>query len=272
MRKMEDQNLLQHIHKDPRSIQTMLHVRLFFLSFSAPYSVSHFISVDTTVVKVEPHPTAAEEPAPTDEPLYSKVMKVKSQRKPRENPYEEPEVSPAASPLSTVVAKLDFSSASHTSDIVQMMSAAADEDKVNDSLYDSIRQPPQQYESNEQEATDELQFNPAFYKGLQRHDQTGNIHLIAVRGTSELLDSANVNFTHGGSPGMRPIHYAAGSGNKKALREILSSLPPKQDPVERVIGSRKLDRPSKCIVLHCTTTGCAGMMESMKLMRREELL
>ena len=168
---------------------------------------------------------------------------MKSQQKQHENPYEEPAVSPPASPLSSVAAKLDFSSASHTSNIVHMMSTAADEDKVNDSLYDSIRQP----QSNEQEAADEPQFNPAFYKGLQRHDQAGNIHLIAVRGTSELLDSANDNFTHGGSPGMLPIHYAAGSGNKKALREILSSLPLRQDPVEKVIGSHRLSTLSTCI-------------------------
>ena len=39
---------------------------------------------------------------------------------------------------------------------------------------------------------------------------------------------------------MFPIHYAAGGGDKKALKGILSSLPLRQDPVECVLGSRRL--------------------------------
>ena len=224
--------------------------------------------VHSTMLRVEPLTavdqqerasltTAVSSSSSEDDPIYSKVMKVKpiqqqqqqqqqkqqqQRHQQQENPYSEPTSSFSAPQFSNVVTRLDFSSLNQTSDIVQIMSDAAANDIVmsNDSLYDSLRERQSPCQEEGLGDTEVPQYNSAVYKGLRKHEQDGNIHLIAIRGISDLPESANLNFNHGGSPGMLPIHYAAGSGDKKALKAILSALPLRQDPVEHVRGSRRL--------------------------------
>lgn len=82
------------------------------------------------------------------------------------------------------------------------------------------------------------QVDPALYKGLKKHDdQARNVHLISVKGTGNL---PSVNFPPSSSTDMHPLHYAAATGNKKKLTELISVLPITQDPVEMVLGTEKM--------------------------------
>ena len=78
------------------------------------------------------------------------------------------------------------------------------------------------------------------YKDLKKREDVSNVHLMSIRGIYDHPESQSMNFPNGSSADMQSIHYAAATGNKKALGEILSRLPVKQDTVERVLGSDRM--------------------------------
>ena len=120
-------------------------------------------------------------------------------------------------------------------EVVQIMASSASHNEHVDSLYDSLREEPGPSDAAHiYETTGALNYNSQIYKHLKKHEDIGNIHLLSIKGSSE--------FSVGNSPDMLPIHYAAASGNKKDLENILSELPVIQDPVELVLGSNKLCR------------------------------
>ena len=85
------------------------------------------------------------------------------------------------------------------------------------------------------------QVDPALYKGLKKHDdQARNIHLVSVKRTGDHPETPTVNFPPSSSADMHPLHYAAATGNKKKLSELISVLPITQDPVEMVLGTEKM--------------------------------
>ena len=86
------------------------------------------------------------------------------------------------------------------------------------------------------------QYNPALYKGLKKHDnQERNVHLVSLKGTGQLSENEpTVNFPPSSSADMHPLHYAAATGNKKKLTELISILPITQDPVEMILGTEKM--------------------------------
>lgn len=90
------------------------------------------------------------------------------------------------------------------------------------------------------EQQDLAERDPAMYKHLVGHDDTNNVQLVSMRATSHIQSGSPVVFPHGGSHSMNPIHYAAASGDKKALNEIVSALPFSQGSVEMVLGSGRM--------------------------------
>ena len=119
----------------------------------------------------------------------------------------------------------------------QELAAVSHDQPVHDPNYDEV-------DSSNQEALLEAnlpQYNPAMYKGLKKHDeQARNVHLVSVKGTGTLPEYQSVNFPPSSSADMHPLHYAAATGNKKTLSELLSVLPITQDPVEMVLGTEKM--------------------------------
>ena len=92
------------------------------------------------------------------------------------------------------------------------------------------------------EEQDLAELDPALYKNLKKHNDTGNVQLVSMRATSDLPGGSTMAFPQGASHSMHPIHYAAANGNKKELEEILSALPISQDPVEMVLGTDRMCR------------------------------
>ncbi len=86
------------------------------------------------------------------------------------------------------------------------------------------------------EAPDIPVYSASVYKELMKHQDTGNVQLVSVKGTISQAKS----FPIGSSSDMSPLHYAAASGDKKELGRLLSSLPVIQDPVEMVLGTEKM--------------------------------
>lgn len=109
----------------------------------------------------------------------------------------------------------------------------------HDPTYDIVEQPdgePATYSND----VDLPRYNPGLYKGLKKHENEKNVHLVSVKGISDLPEIQPMNFPVGSSQDMQPIHYAAATGDRKALSEILAGLPVTQDPVEMVLGTDKL--------------------------------
>lgn len=99
----------------------------------------------------------------------------------------------------------------------------------------------EEVDSGNQEVVQLPEYNPALYKGLKKHDeQARNVHLVSVKGTEQLSQEQPLNFPPTSSTDMHPLHYAAATGNKKSLNELLSILPITQDPVEMVLGTEKM--------------------------------
>ena len=163
----------------------------------------------------------------------------------KESAFKEPEIIAAMPKLEcyeptggdTSIVITNLSAAETSSEITQAVSD--DSDKISyEADYDSIEEPDgesQQFTEAQMSA-----YDPALYKGLKKHENKGNVHLVSVRGLPEFPHNQAVNFPTGSSQDMQPIHYAAGSGNKKALSDILSQLPMRQDPVELVLGTDNL--------------------------------
>lgn len=195
------------------------------------------------------------------EPLYSTVVKVKKKSgeglPPAQLPpadqatskikTEEPEILaalPKLEPYEPPTTQLDTSlvignpSIAVTATMGSHDSHMASHDPV---LYDTIAAELEEPDHGDQTQEVEMPaYNAAMYKGLKKHDDNGNVHLVSVKGISDLSESQSMNFPLGSSADMQPIHYAAASGNKKALLEILSVLPIAQDPVELVLGTDRM--------------------------------
>ena len=160
----------------------------------------------------------------------------------KEATFKEPEIiaampklecyEPTEADTSIVIANLSAPEASSQN----TLAVSGDSHMIShDADYDSIEEPDGQ--SQHYTETQMAAYDPALYKGLKKHEDKGNVHLVSVRGTSEFPHSQTVNFPTGSSQDMQPLHYAAASGNKKALSEILSQLPIMQDTVELVLGT-----------------------------------
>ncbi len=116
-----------------------------------------------------------------------------------------------------------------------------------DPTYDTI-DAPWAWEEGEGETTeytevDMPKYDASVYKNLKKHDDKGNVHLVSIKGISEVPQGgqgSSMSLPPGNSQDMQPIHYAAAAGNKKLLSEILSNLPVSQDPVEMVLGTDRL--------------------------------
>lgn len=119
-------------------------------------------------------------------------------------------------------------------------------------------------ESEETDYRDQFEmpaYNAALYKGLKKHDDRGNVHLVSMKGISDFPESHSMNFPLGSSADMQPIHYAAASGNKKVLLEILSVLPITQDAVELVLGTDRMCRREGVDV--CDSEGRTPLMHAV---------
>ncbi len=86
------------------------------------------------------------------------------------------------------------------------------------------------------DAPDMPVYSASVYKELKKHQDTGNVQLISVKGTVSKAKS----FPEGSSSNLSPLHYAAASGDKKELGRLLSVLPVIQDAVEMVLGTTKM--------------------------------
>ena len=202
------------------------------------------------------------------EPLYSTVVKVKSSQKKSSSLEDITSSSSAASGEATKqgacaskppeivavmpklecyepTAELDTSTVITNSSAIEVPNQNAQvmsgDSHVmsHDPLYATVKEPD--VESFAYPGVDMPQCSAAVYKGLKKHDNAPkNVHLVSVKGISDLPESQSMNFPPGSSQAMQPIHYAAASGNKKSLSEILSVLPIMQDPMELVLGTDKM--------------------------------
>lgn len=83
-------------------------------------------------------------------------------------------------------------------------------------------------------------YNPALLKQLKKHDDRGTVQLVSIKGVDRVSTSKAMSFPKGSSANMHPLHYAAASGDRKALSEIISALPISQDTVEMLLGTENL--------------------------------
>ena len=129
-------------------------------------------------------------------------------------------------------------------------------------LYDTIAAELEEPDNGDQTQEVEIPaYNAAMYKGLKKHDDNGNVQLVSMKGISYLSESQSMNFPLGSSADMQPIHYAAASGNKKALLEILSVLPITQDAVELVLGTERMCKREGVDV--CDSEGRTPLMHAV---------
>ena len=179
--------------------------------------------------------------AASSEPLYSTVVKVKPAKKPPE-PATPPEILAAMPKLECYepTADVDTTTVFVNPSVAQPinLSSSSGQGTLYDPTYDTVDAPEGvSFESSEVGMPN---YDPALYKGLKKHDDKGNVHLVSVKGISDMPMSETMNFPQGSSQDMHPIHYAAANGNKKLLSEILSVLPIMQDPVEMVLGTNRM--------------------------------
>ena len=183
----------------------------------------------------------------SQEPQYSSVVK----RKPHQSTENQSFASQgySAPEQITVMPSLDAYEPQPVLDssLVVTNPATAELDTAMSNQNVSIMSHDPNYEevdSGHQEALVEVslpQVNPALYKGLKKHDdQAKNVHLVSVKGTGNLPETQLVNFPPSSSTDMHPLHYAAATGNKKKLSELISVLPITQDPVEMVLGTERM--------------------------------
>ena len=112
-----------------------------------------------------------------------------------------------------------------------------------DPLYSTVEEVDSSTQSASAQSRAEMAaYNAALLKQLKKHDDKGNVQLVSVKGIGSVMNKETVNFPQGSSTDMHPLHYAAASGDKKALAEQISALPQSQDTVEMVLGTEKLFR------------------------------
>ena len=107
-----------------------------------------------------------------------------------------------------------------------------------DPLYSTV----EEVDTSEHSAVEMAAYNPALLKQLKKHDDKGNVQLVSIKETNKVAPSGTTSFPENSSANMHALHYAAASGDKKALAENISALPMSQDTVEMVLGSEKLVR------------------------------
>lgn len=187
-----------------------------------------------------------------EEPQYSTVVK----RKPHQSTnsrtqagYNDPELITAMPTLDTYEPqpKLDSSIVVTNQAVAEISEFDSSSTHQELSEMSPARSHDPDYEEVDTATQEELlevllpHYNPALYKDLKKHDsQDGNIHLVSVKGTEVLPEKQPMNFPPSSSTDMHPLHYAAATGNKKTLSELLSILPIIQDPVEMVLGTEKM--------------------------------
>lgn len=109
-----------------------------------------------------------------------------------------------------------------------------------DPLYSTV----EEVDTSERSVAEMAAYNPALLKQLRKHDDRGNVQLVSIKETGKPTTSGTtvMSFPENSSADMHALHYAAASGDKKALAENISALPMSQDTVEMVLGSEKLVR------------------------------
>lgn len=220
------------------------------------------------------------------EPLYSTVVKVKKKSGERAPPAQfspadqainktttkEPEilaVLPKLELYEPPTTMLDTSLVIGNPSAAMTAAAVVPEAQTMVGSHDShvTSHDPDLYNAAELEETDYRDqfempaYNAALYKGLKKHDDRGNVHLVSMKGISDFPESHSMNFPLGSSADMQPIHYAAASGNKKALQEILYVLPITQDAVELVLGTDRMCRREGVDV--CDSEGRTPLMHAV---------
>ena len=227
------------------------------------------------------------------EPLYSTVVKVKKKSGERAPPAQfspadqainktttkEPEIlavlpklelyEPPTTMLDTSLVMGNPSAAMTAAAVVHEAQTMVGSHDSHVTSHDShvTSHAPDLYSAAESEETDYRDqfempaYNAALYKGLKKHDDRGNVHLVSMKGISDFPESHSMNFPLGSSADMQPIHYAAASGNKKALLEILSVLPITQDAVELVLGTDRMCRREGVDV--CDSEGRTPLMHAV---------
>ena len=161
-------------------------------------------------------------------PEYSKIKKKNKKQEPPplsppsppdrgKNPrYTQSFLSSPSSPIPETV----------NDNIIKVLSLSDD----RDSLYESLLEEPEAHT----------------YSEVIGSAPTGHVQLISIKGrqSEEIIDEGT--FMEAGalpspfsSSQMLPIHHAASKGDKKELAEVLGQFPIIQDPVERVLGSKK---------------------------------
>lgn len=216
------------------------------------------------------------------EPLYSTVVKVKKKNGERLPPAQLPPADQATSKIKTKepeilaalprlelyeppTTKLDTSLVIGNPTTAMTATVGSHDSHVTSHdplLYDTI--PAELEEPDNGNQTQEVEvpaYNAAMYKGLKKHDDNGNVQLVSMKGISYLSESQSMNFPLGSSADMQPIHYAAASGNKKALLEILSVLPITQDAVELVLGTDRMCKREGVDV--CDSEGRTPLMHAV---------
>lgn len=190
--------------------------------------------------------------SPVVEPVYSTVVKTKSHKKTPQSPTSpdkhRPQTSTTMEPDTVaILPKLECYETQKLDNSLVI---------VNNSTTEYAEQSPGGHESpppippymGEEDDTviyeeiDRPGVNSAMYKELKKHQDVGNVQLVSVRSTSDLPQSQSMNFPNGNSTDMQSIHYAASIGDKKALAEILSTLPVQQDTKEKVLSGDRMCR------------------------------
>lgn len=104
-----------------------------------------------------------------------------------------------------------------------------------DPLYSTV----EEVDTSEHSVVEMAAYNPALLKQLKKHGDKGNVQLVSIKETGSVKTSGTI-FPENSSSNMHALHYAAASGDKKALAENISALPMSQDTVEMVLGSERL--------------------------------
>jgi len=178
-----------------------------------------------------------------DMPAYSTVIKKKDRKKANEKstPVASPSGGNEYDPEPTLEGSMIISNANAESS-PEPCSPVAEANETSgmtsiDPLYSTI----EDVEGKPDDNTDfpGVPYSSALIKQLKKHNNKGNVQLISVKGKIGSLSGAE-RFPRGSSVNMIDFHYAAASGDKKALERIILSLPVSQDSIERVMGTENL--------------------------------
>ena len=191
--------------------------------------------------------------SPVVEPVYSTVVKNKSHKKAPQSPIaptssdkHRPQRSITMAPYTVaILPKLEcYETQKLDNSLVLANNSTIEHAEQSQGDHESPPPiPPYMGEEDDTviyEEVDRPGVNSAMYKELKKHQDVGNVQLVSVRSISDLPQSQSMNFPNGNSADMQSIHYAAATGDKKALGEILSTLPVQQYAVERVLSSDRM--------------------------------